>query len=391
MLLSQPVLQGIRDAHARQLAHFSPRSDKKPGKTPTDSDPDSDVVTLEDILQWINDHPEAIRAAKDAQCTSQSPDTPNWNTIFFAFIESTAVYFRKETEIVKAIKAARDGDFDTAANHIKEAQDDIDKVAEALDCKFVQLCENPDDTSFDGSGAFCGLFVSNDTQKPFMGVTYKGTANPKEQNTDLQWEPVAPNPPEVAWGASMHGGFFEGLFGRFASEGHQVAFEVMLDQLKRAYDDHGGNAMLHFTGHSLGGAYCTLAYGEFLRRQAESEFARYRFGDMYSLAAPRVCTGPFFQYVNSLTQAGGGKYLFRIVNSEDPVPTMPPPPPPLADSALYPFVHVGGAWKLLEEGPQKMTDEPPPVPPQSILDALLNAHYHGPKEYYANWQKTPHA
>ncbi|KAK7056331.1 hypothetical protein VNI00_002884 [Paramarasmius palmivorus] len=343
MSISLPIIQDIHDAHARQLAHLH----LPPGGIREPPDSDTGALTLEDILEWIKDHPQAVREAKDAQCTSPSPDSPNWNSIFFALIESSAVGLRNENEIVEAIKAARDGHFDTAVKHLKKAQSDIDKV---------------------------------------------GTTNWKEAITDLDWKPIAPQPAEIAWGASMHSGFFKGLFGRFASEAHQVAFDVILNQLKTAYDEHGGEPILHFTGHSLGGAYCTLTYGEFLRRQAESKFAKYRFGDMYSFGAPRVCTPPFFQHVNDLTQAGGGKYLFRVVNSEDPVPTAPPPPPPFVeDTTLYPFVHVGGAWKLLEIGPQKMADEPPPVDPQSLDDLLKNAHYHGPKEYYANWQKTPHA
>ncbi|EEC00007.1 hypothetical protein MPER_00157, partial [Moniliophthora perniciosa FA553] len=128
-------------------------------------------------------------------------------------------------------------------------------------------------------------------------------------------------------------------------------------------------------GHSLGGAYCTLTYGEFLRRQDEPKIAKFHFGDMYSLAAPRVCTAPFFQNVSEFTPPGGQRYLFRIVNQGDPVPTIPPP---FKDQLQqYPYVHVGGACELLEsDRPQKMQDEPPPVDPQPIPDIIWNAPHH---------------
>ncbi|ESK86271.1 lipase precursor [Moniliophthora roreri MCA 2997] len=389
MALSRTILRNIRDSHARQLAHFElPNERMPPGKTPPDS-----YLTLEDTIDWIKANPGALQAAKDAQCTSQSPSSPNWNTVFFTLVESAGVSFRKEDEIFEAIIAARKGDFDSAISHIEKSQETINEVAKALDCTFVQLCDFHDESpqgSCLHSGAFCGLFVSNDKSKPFMGVTYKGTSNAREIITDLDWVTMAPDPPEIAWGALVHSGFFKGLFGKFKTAKYEVAFDVMLDQLTKAYDDHGDKPILHFTGHSLGGAYCTLTYGEFLRRQDEPRIAKFHFGDMYSLAAPRVCTPPFFQKVSELTPSGGRRYLFRIVNQDDPVPTIPPPEKDQLQQ--YPYVHVGGAWELLEsEGPRKMQDEPPPVDPQPIPDIILNAPHHQINEYYANWQNAPHA
>ena len=159
-----------------------------------------------------------------------------------------------------------------------------------------------------------------------------------------------------------------------------------------------------------------MTYAEFLRRHAAgaSSFTRYNFGDMYSFGAPRTCFEPFASRMNALTQReGSGKYAFRIVNHEDPVPMMPPPPPPLVKPDDYPFIHPAGAWKLGDDGPIKMADEPPPVPPPSIDELKANAHYHRAfifrivldaalgadlawldalaVEYYTGWQKTPHS
>ncbi|KAH8079807.1 hypothetical protein BXZ70DRAFT_644715 [Cristinia sonorae] len=136
------------------------------------------------------------------------------------------------------------------------------------------------------------------------------------------------------------------------------------------------DAQFHFTGHSLGGAYCTLTYGEFLRRQTEAPFSTFKFGDMYSVAAPRVCEQPFAAQVTVHT--GPGKLAFRIVNKEDPVPTFPPR---TEDQLVeYLFVHVDGGWHLLDASQERMaTEQPPdgyPVPPKSIPSTIWDATDH---------------
>jgi hypothetical protein len=159
-------------------------------------------------------------------------------------------------------------------------------------------------------------------------------------------------------------------------------------------------------GHSLGGAFCTLTYGEFLRRQADSPYTTFNYGDMYSLAAPRSCLEPFASEVNANIKPAGGKYLFRIVNGLDPVPTVPPP---TGQQLLeYPFIHVGGAWEISQSAPTKMADEPPPINPQSFPDIIWNVKNHRmhrhlaglfcilttgteTSDYYASWQQTPHS
>ncbi|KAI0692918.1 hypothetical protein C8T65DRAFT_70852 [Cerioporus squamosus] len=199
--------------------------------------------------------------------------------------------------VVKASEVARKGNLEEAADYLAKAQEEIDTVASLLDCTFLQLCDfvtqGPDDLPT-MSGAFCGLFISNSTDKPFMGVAYKGTSVDPEDITDILWRPIAPLRPDVAWGAPMHEGFYRGLFDTYTTEAYcpQVPFDLMLQTLTDAYDSHD-TAQLHFTGHSLGGAYCVITYGEFLRRQAEAAFASFNFGDMCAFAAPRVCLEPF--------------------------------------------------------------------------------------------------
>ena len=98
---------------------------------------------------------------------------------------------------------------------------------------------------------------------------------------------------------------------------------------------------------------------------------------MYAFAAPRVCLMPFAENFNTCTEASDGtKNSFRIVNMQDPVPTLPPA---FADQLQeFPFIHPGRAWRIKTDGPpEKMVDEPPTENPQSILDIPNTAHFHG--------------
>ncbi|THH30609.1 hypothetical protein EUX98_g3569 [Antrodiella citrinella] len=382
--LSGELVRSIKLAHARQLAGQEiPPAQHIPEEVPP---PDM----LKSAIDWIKANPGALKAAQNTQCTSESPDKPNWDAVFFSLMESSAMYLRKVGEMVKAILAAREGDFELALEHLELAQEDINTVAKALECTFVQLCDfskqSPEGTWMH-SGAFCGVFISNDTSKPYMGVAFKGSNSTRDLVTDLDWSPIAPPTPGVVFDAKVHRGFYLGLFGKFkVGDDFEIPFDLLVKQLDLSYDDH---ARVHFTGHSLGGAFCTLAYGEFLRRQHEQPIKQFNFGDMYSLAAPRVCLEPFADQVNTRTKPGGGKYLFRVVNRNDPVPTVPPR---TANQVVdFPFIHVGGAWELTGTGPGKMHDEPPPMTPQPVAKVIWNIKDHMTSDYYANWQKTQHS
>ncbi|KAI0072054.1 alpha/beta-hydrolase [Panus rudis PR-1116 ss-1] len=372
MALSREVLTRVRDGHARQLAQF------RIPDTERDAPQETLPFSSEDLVDWIKANPAAIQAAKDAQCRSTSSDTPNWDVILFALIESSAVYLRKRDSVFKAIEAANKGDFTSARQYLLEAQEYIDDVAAALDCTFVQLCDfakvSPDGYTLH-SGAYCGVFVSNDTLKPFMGVGYKGSSSLRDWVTDLDWTPLQAEG-DIAFGSLVHQGFYVGLFGKFTSDGESmIPFEVMIGQLLLV-NQQRENALLHFTGHSLGGAYCTLTYGEFLRRQ--NLLDTFNFGDMYSIAAPRTCLEPFAAEVGQRATTTTGRIIFRIVNESDPVPTIPPRTTDQLEQ--YPFVHVDGAWHIFyEKGPEPMASEQPPnspVDPLPIPSIIWNATDH---------------
>ena len=129
-------------------------------------------------------------------------------------------------------------------------------------------------------------------------------------------------------------------------------------------------------GHSLGRAYCSLTHGEFLRRQAEPQFVKFKFGDTYSFAAPRVGLEPFASAFGTFIE--GEKHAFRIVNEDDPVPTFPPRTKDQLTE--YPFTHVDRGWLIqLDARPEKMESEQypnKPVDPQSIPEVIWEATNH---------------
>ncbi|KAI0639027.1 Alpha/Beta hydrolase protein [Trametes polyzona] len=384
-------------AHAQQLACFDPRQPfsvpRLPPGAPEPQLPADPEQSVRVILDWIHSNQGAIRAAKEAQCASSSPDEPNWDAVLVALIESNAVYLRRD-EIDKAILAVHSGDYTSAVAHIQASGRLIRIIAEAMDCTFVQLCDfadkNPEGKRRN-SGAYCGLFISNDPKLPYMGIAFKGSDSVADFITDLDWIPIAPLRPEVAWGTQVHQGFYHNLFGDFVVESDvQVPFDVLLTQFYQAYSN---SARIHMTGHSLGGALCTLAYGEFLRRELEAPFVEFSLGDLYSFAAPHVCYETFAKEVHARTRAD--RYAFRFATRQDPVVTVPPPGPPLSiiyPPKRYPFIHVGGGWQFaVGSKPEKLADEPPPVPPMSVDDIAKFWRNHKIDNYYAGWQMTPHS
>ena len=109
-------VRDIRVAHLEQLAQLEL---PLPRKAPTDDVPPE--VVMEHILEWIKENPASLQAARDMrgfslfpsysrvityqllaeltcsltiECTSDSYDTPNWDTAFFTFVESITMYLR---------------------------------------------------------------------------------------------------------------------------------------------------------------------------------------------------------------------------------------------------------------------------------------------------------
>ncbi|KAH8079808.1 hypothetical protein BXZ70DRAFT_901532 [Cristinia sonorae] len=205
----------IHNQHARQLAYLKIDYEGAPDERQF---PDYNQDT---IVGWIKSNAAAIKAAKASQVTSPSADKPSWDSVLWSLVESAAVYLRKRESMIKAVNAARANDFNQALQYLKEAQEYVDEVADALDCDFIQLCDfahQSPNGSWYHSGAYCGAFVSRESDNAIIGVAYKGTDNSREVVTDLDWDPSAGLVTGAAFGARIHSGFNKGLFGQFGDD-----------------------------------------------------------------------------------------------------------------------------------------------------------------------------
>ena len=107
MSFPKELLDSIHHNHIQQLAGTQLKLDKAL------QDEDKPPVTSETLIQWINDNKNAIQAAQASSkssfsdnlecvwrykpfvgCVSGSANTPNWDAVLFALIESTAIFFR---------------------------------------------------------------------------------------------------------------------------------------------------------------------------------------------------------------------------------------------------------------------------------------------------------
>jgi hypothetical protein len=82
--------------------------------------------------------------------------------------------------------------------------------------------------------------------------------------------------------------------------------------------DVGPRKALYVAGHSRGGAFALLAAAALAKARAADEPVPPIFG-VYTYGQPRVGNAPFIEGLASLNVP-----LFRIINRDDPVPTVPP-------------------------------------------------------------------
>jgi predicted lipase len=135
-------------------------------------------------------------------------------------------------------------------------------------------------------------------------------------------------------------------------------------------------AMIFFTGHSMGAALCTLAIPDVIYNFAAKRSISPQFL-LYNFASPRVGDTRFACSMNTeLTQRAR---VYRIVNTEDIVPTLPPA---ASDTSAF-YEHIGTqisftAQYLSIDGNHSMADSYTfainnPNQPQGPLTARQNA------------------
>ena len=105
------------------------------------------------------------------------------------------------------------------------------------------------------------------------------------------------------------------LKGTGAHEGFQDALYPAVIALTRHVDAHGAGKRIWISGHSLGGALCSLYAGMLI----ENKMSVY---GVYTFASPRPGSG---QYERKLNKLVTGPH-YRVVNDGDVVPHLPPEP-----------------------------------------------------------------
>ena len=132
---------------------------------------------------------------------------------------------------------------------------------------------------------------------------FRGTESPEDWYKDIECDQVTYGLPGVNNIGKVHEGFYE-LYKSLRAE--------LLDQLNAL----GGVRRLLVTGHSLGAALAMTGMPDLmanaLRHQVESTF-------QYNLAGPRTGDPKFASALNN-----GPAHIYRIVNSCDIVPDVPP-------------------------------------------------------------------
>lgn len=153
----------------------------------------------------------------------------------------------------------------------------------------------------DGIQGYICLYSPNKPE--FIAVVFRGTEkNIEDWLTNLHARPIYPKNNSTHDSENMskvHGGFYNA----YASVKGDI--EKALARLIKEYD-----VPIFFTGHSQGGALATIASRELGQVQDYENSACYTFG------CPRVANYSYFEFMKTP--------VYRIVNSSDIVPTIPP-------------------------------------------------------------------
>lgn len=148
---------------------------------------------------------------------------------------------------------------------------------------------------------------------PYVVVAFRGT---EKKVTD--WLTDARAVPTVQGDTKVHTGFLEAFTVKADSEG-KTAMDRMQMILKSpdTQDENGNPLPLFITGHSLGGALALLA---------TKLVAPNVNGACYTFGGPRIANYAYFERVKTP--------VYRIVNSSDVVPRVPP------RAILSPFIYI---------------------------------------------------
>lgn len=148
-----------------------------------------------------------------------------------------------------------------------------------------------------------GFVCEYSTTKPeFIAVIFRGTEKNIEDwltNLNARPFPIKEQSGDFGKAPTVHRGFYEKYLGV------KREIEAILDQVTENKD-----IPIFFTGHSQGGALATIAAREL------SQIPRYENSACYTFGCPRVADYRYFEFMKTP--------VYRVVNSSDIVPTVPP-------------------------------------------------------------------
>ena len=193
---------------------------------------------------------------------------------------------------------------------------------------------------------------SAENEPPYVVVAFRGT-----EKKVSDWLTDVDCKPEVDGNTKVHRGFLKALTGNRDASNRTVKaiVESALDS-DRTKDKNGNPLPLFITGHSLGGALALLTT---VLVVPDVNGACYTFG------APRVANYEYFQNLKTP--------VYRVVNSSDAVPRVPPGSGMLLVRGVIRGAAWATGWWPAVSGLFKKADE--------LVDKLNGYRHHGDLRY----------
>ncbi len=204
----------------------------------------------------------------------------------------------------------------------------------------------------------CKRLAEDDDETPYVAVAFRGTEKKvSDWLTDADAMPTILGEKVQIEGREprkVHSGFWTALKVNTDSDGKTALDHVKAILAENGNGEDGKPLPLFFTGHSLGGALALLT---------TVEIAREAYGACYTYGAPRVANYEFFENVKTP--------VFRVVNSTDIVPRVPP------IAIGWVKLVQGLAWLTVMLGPiSRLLDKL-----ANVLDRLKGYRHYGDQRY----------
>ncbi|GJJ06945.1 hypothetical protein Clacol_001141 [Clathrus columnatus] len=305
--------------------------------------------TYDDLVTWTNDSQTQINTGKSNRVYGGTIGSPiNFNNAFMAFMESAAVYLRDVSTVIRAVGLYRTNNDDDEAIRLMENS-----------TKQISDLRHPDGHST-MVGPFCGAFFPKDyktSSNPYLGIAFKGTNLTSREILNDLWAALTVRADGYVWNSQVAQGFYYPLISTYYKTASLVPYTMVRTAISDIVNGSANNVIMHVTGHSLGGAYGALTYGQLTI--SGSGATKAVLGDLYTFGAPRVGRADFAVPFKAAVAAGttciGSPW--RIMNFKDIVPKVPASPPwPVSRD---PYIHIDSAYIIYP-------DENPVLQPSEI-------------------------